>query len=110
MALSADVIDLATNMLSVSLNEYAIFKLADHLNVAVIRLKKGMIFNTPISNELRDLYPVEVKVAKYTLNLMKKKLNIELPEEEMYAIAMNIINSEEILSSTSDVSVKSEFI
>lgn len=56
------------------------------------------------------LYPVEVKVAKYTLNLMKKKLNIELPEEEMYAIAMNIINSEEILSSTSDVSVKSEFI
>ena len=69
-----------------------------------------MIFNTPISNELRDLYPVEVKVAKYTLNLMKKKLNIELPEEEMYAIAMNIINSEEILSSTSDVSVKSEFI
>ena len=92
LALSADVIDLAT------------------MNFAVIRLNKGMIFNTPISNELRDLYPVEVKVAKYTLNLMKKKLNIELPEEEMYAIAMNIINSEEILSSTSDVSVKSEFI
>lgn len=110
LALSADVIDLATTMLSVSLKENAIYTLADHLNFAVIRLNKGMIFNTPISNELRDLYPVEVKVAKYTLNLMKKKLNIELPGEEMYAIAMNIINSEEILSSTSDVSVKSEFI
>ena len=110
LALSADVIDLATTMLSVSLKENAIYTLADHLNFAVIRLNKGMIFNTPISNELRDLYPVEVKVAKYTLNLMKKKLNIELPEEEMYAIAMNIINSEEIFSSTSDVSVKSEFI
>lgn len=110
LALSADVIDLATTMLSVSLKENAIYTLADHLNFAVIRLNKGMIFNTPISNELRDLYPVEVKVAKYTLNLMKKKLNIELPEEEMYAIAMNIINSEEILSSTSDVFVKSEFI
>ena len=110
LALSADVIDLATTMLSVSLKENAIYTLADHLNFEVIRLNKGMIFNTPISNELRDLYPVEVKVAKYTLNLMKKKLNIELPEEEMYAIAMNIINSEEILSSTSDVSVKSEFI
>lgn len=110
LALSADVIDLATTMLSVSLKENAIYTLADHLNFAVIRLNKGMIFNTPISNELRDLYPVEVKVAKYTLNLMKKKLNIELPEEEMYAIAMNIINSEEILSSASDVSVKSEFI
>ena len=92
LALSADVIDLATTMLSVSLKENAIYTLADHLNFAVIRLNKGMIFNTPISNELRDLYPVEVKVAK------------------MYAIAMNIINSEEILSSTSDVSVKSEFI
>lgn len=110
LALSADVIDLATTMLSVSLKKNAIYTLAYHLNFAVIRLNKGMIFNTPISNELRDLYPVEVKVAKYTLNLMKKKLNIELPEEEMYAIAMNIINSEEILSSTSDVSVKSEFI
>ena len=71
------------------------YTLADHLNFAIERMDKGMIFSTPISNELRDLYPVEVKIAKYTLGLMKKRRNIDLPEEEMYAIAMNIINSEE---------------
>ena len=108
--ISADVIDLATTMLSVSLKDSAIYTLADHLNFAIVRSNKGMIFNTPISNELRDLYPVEVKVAKYTLNQIKKKLNVELPEGEMYAIAMNIINSEENLHSNSDVTVKSEFI
>lgn len=108
--IAADVIDLATTMLSVSLKSNAVFTLADHLSFAIIRLKKGMIFNTPISNELRDLYPVEVKVAKYTLGLIKKKMNLELPDEEMYAIAMNLINSEENFTATNSVNVRSDFI
>lgn len=109
-AISADVIDLATMMLSMPLKNNAVYILADHLNFAIVRLNKGMIFSTPISNELRDLYPVEVKIAKYTLGLVHKRLNVELPEEEIYAIAMNIINMEENISVTSNVTIKSEFI
>ena len=109
-SIAADVIDLATTMLSVPLKHNAQYTLADHLNFAIERMDKGMIFSTPISNELRDLYPVEVKIAKYTLGLMKKRRNIDLPEEEMYAIAMNIINSEENISVSSNVKLKSEFI
>lgn len=109
-AISADVIDLATMMLSMPLKNNAVYILADHLNFAIVRLNKGMIFSTPISNELRDLYPVEVKIAKYTLGLVHKRLNVELPEEEIYAIAMNIINMEENISVTSNITIKSEFI
>ena len=69
-SIAADVIDLATTMLSVPLKHNAQYTLADHLNFAIERMDKGMIFSTPISNELRDLYPVEVKIAKYTLGLM----------------------------------------
>lgn len=108
--LSADVIDLAVTMLSVPLKQSAIFTLADHLNFALVRLKKGMIFSTPISNELRDLYPVEVKIAKYTLNLIQKNLSIELPESEIYAIAMNIINSEENYKVNNQINLKADFI
>ena len=53
--ISADVIDLAVTMLSVPLKQNAVFTLADHLNFALVRLKNGMIFTTPIANELRDL-------------------------------------------------------
>lgn len=108
--ISADVIDLAITMLSVPLKQNAIFTLADHLNFALVRLKKGMIFSTPIANELRDLYPVEVKIARYTLNLLQKNLKAALPESEIYAIAMNIINSEETYSSNNQITLKSEFI
>ena len=94
-SIAADVIDLATTMLSVPLKHNAQYTLADHLNFAIERMDKGMIFSTPISNELRDLYPVEVKIAKYTLGLMKKRRNIDLPEEE---------------SVSSNVKLKSEFI
>lgn len=108
--ISADVIDLAITMLSVPLKQNAVFTLADHLNFALVRLKKGMIFATPIANELRDLYPVEVKIARYTLNLLQKNLKAALPESEIYAIAMNIINSEETYSSNNQITLKSEFI
>lgn len=110
LSISADVIDLATTLLSVPLKRSAVYTLADHLNFAIIRQKKGMIFKTPISNELRDLYPVEIKIAKYTLNLLQKRVNVELPSEEIYAITMNIINSEEIMTGSSEISVKNDFI
>lgn len=108
--IAADVIDLATTMLNVPLKNNAIYTFADHLNFAIIRMNKGMVFKTPISNELRDLYPVEVKVAKYSLGLVKKRLGVELPDDEMYAIAMNIINSEEVLVASSETVVKDDFI
>lgn len=108
--ISADVIDLAVTMLSVPLKQNAVFTLADHLNFALVRLKNGMIFTTPIANELRDLYPVEVKIAKYTLNLLHKNLNVQLPESEIYAIAMNIINSEETYTRNNQISLTAEFI
>lgn len=92
----ADIIDLSSTLLNVPLNPNAVFTLADHINFAIVRLNKGMVFSFPISNELRDLYPNEVKVAKYAVNLLKKRKKILLPESEVYGIAMNIINSEEI--------------
>ena len=98
-------------MLSVPLKQNAaVFTLADHLNFALVRLKNGIIFTTPIANELRDLYPVEVKIAKYTLNLLYKNLNVQLPESEIYAIAMNIINSEETYTRNNQISLTAEFV
>lgn len=108
--ISADVIDLATTMLSVPLKHNAVFTLADHLSFALVRMDKGIVFTTPISNELKDLYPVEVKVAKYTLKLLHKEMNVQLPESEIYAIAMNIINSEENQKFNNGIKIEAKFI
>lgn len=107
---SADIIDLAQTMLSVPLKRNAVFTLADHINFTIVRSKKGMYFSTPISNELRDLYPIEVKVARYTLNLIERNLHVQLPEDEIYAIAMNIINSEENMGAQDPIMINSDFI
>lgn len=98
----ADIIDLASTLLDVPLNPNAIFTLTDHISYAIVRMNKGLVFSFPISNELRDLYPNEVKVAKYAINLIKKRKKILLPESEIYGIAMNLINSEERTSKDSD--------
>lgn len=108
--ITADVVDLAMTMLSVPLKSNVIYTLADHLNFAIVRMSKGIIFSTPIANELRDLYPIEVKIAKYTLKLLKKYMDIDLPESEVYGIAMNIINSEENVNSTNGIKIEDRFI
>lgn len=94
--ISADIIDLATTMLSVSLNPNAVFTLADHINFMLIRMKKGMIFTTPLSHEIKDLYPLEYRIAKHAIVMIEKTMKYKMPEFEIYGIAINIINSEEV--------------
>ncbi|MFR3430227.1 MAG: PRD domain-containing protein [Holdemanella porci] len=72
---------------------YSIFTLADHLNFAIQRAKKGMAITNPMVNEIRHLYEKEMKLGEWAIKLIRKRLNVVLPRTEAGNIAMHFIDA-----------------
>ncbi|WP_099467372.1 PRD domain-containing protein [Konateibacter massiliensis] len=94
LKVSIEIVDYAKRKLGSKLNPNLIFTLADHLNFAIDRHKKGITFDFPLSYDFRLFYEKEIDVGKYALKIIESKMNIKLPKEEITGIAMNIVNSE----------------
>lgn len=94
LEVSADIIKNAQSILDHDLNQNIMFSLADHINFAIERSRKGIKFNYPFSYDIRSLYPKEYHVGEIALDLIKEKIKIQLPQEEKIAIAIHFINSQ----------------
>lgn len=99
--LSQEVIDVAHKIyqklityVQCQVNENLPFILADHINFAIERQKKGITVKMPLYYDLIQIYPLEYEVAKYGLKIIKSELDIELPHDEVSGIMLNIINAE----------------
>lgn len=92
--LTDEILIYAKTHLGKRLNETAYFTLADHISFAVTRHNKGMEFQNILLLEVRRFYPKEFEVGMYALRLMKKKLNVDMAEDEAASIAMHILNAE----------------
>ncbi|UUX35182.1 PRD domain-containing protein [Fundicoccus culcitae] len=91
------------------LNPNLVFTLADHIQFAIQRNNSGMLLKFSSQYDLKHFNPKEVEVGEYAVKLIEKKLKIKLPEDEVYGIAMHIINSE-INEQTEEKQVSSEKI
>lgn len=91
---SADICQYAEMKIGDKLNPNLRFILADHLDFAIERQKKKIDIKMPIYYDIQLLYPKEVQVAEYAMELIKKELKVQLPDSERTGIALNIINSE----------------
>ncbi|WP_278951638.1 PRD domain-containing protein [Lactobacillus apis] len=94
LEVSADIIQQAQTILSQDLNQNILFSLADHINFAIERSKKGIRIDYPFSYDIRSFYPKECQVGEIALKLIEQKLNVKLSSEEVIAIAMHFINSQ----------------
>lgn len=90
----ADIADQAAVELDCTLNPNLPFTLADHVQFAVERLKKGVDITMPIAYDIRHLYPKESAVADMALQLLQEQTGLELPPSEAVNIAMHFINAE----------------
>lgn len=89
-----EAIDYAQEKHQMRLMEHIYLALTDHLAFAVQRVKTGI--------QLPDLYPLEVRwrnpdefnIALHTIELVKEKTGIELPEDEAANIAYHFINAQ----------------
>ena len=91
----AVIIDYARNCIESNLNPNVVFTLADHINFAIERIRKGIEIKLPLYYELSHLYEKEVAVGKFALKEIRRRLHVYLAETEAYSIALHLINAEE---------------
>lgn len=91
---SAEIVEQAETELKCDLNPNLPFTLADHLNFAISRSKTDLIIPTPLSYDVRHLYPVETAIGFKALKILKDRLSFQLPDSEAYSVALHIINAE----------------
>lgn len=91
---SSDIITYAKETLDKKLNKNIYITLTDHISFAIERYKKGMNFSNPLLYEIKRFYKDEYKVGKYSLQLIHNQIGIQLPEDEVAAIALHIVNAE----------------
>lgn len=89
-----EIISYAKYSLGKKLNENIYISLTDHINFAVEREKQGLNFKNALIWEIKRFYNHEFLIGKEALQIIKKKLNVELPEDEAASIALHIVNAE----------------
>lgn len=94
ISVAAKINEMALMELECELNTNLTFTLADHLNFAVERIQKGIDVSLPIEFDIGQLYPKEFDLGKRALDLLKKRINLNIPNREAASIAMHLINAE----------------
>lgn len=89
-----EIIEKGNTYLGVELPKTFAFALADHINFAVERAKKGMVIQNPMVNEIRHLYEKEMRLGNWALKVIKKRTKVMLPQSEAGNIAMHFIDAE----------------
>lgn len=96
---SANIVDYARIKIDALFNSNIVFTLADHIQFAIQRFNQKMDMKFMMHYELENLYELEVKIGEYALEAISKKLKIDLPQDEVYSIALHFINAESITTS-----------
>jgi len=67
-----------------------VFSFIDHITFAIKRIQQGIRIYNPFLHEVKNLYPLEYALAEKLLPLIKDKLLIELPEDELGFITLHL--------------------
>lgn len=97
------IVDFAEDIIDNQFSQNIVFTLADHINFAIIKFREQLNITMPIIHDVKHLYEDEYEVGIYALNLIKKELKIDLPEEEAAYIAMHFVNAEATLDKTTTI-------
>lgn len=76
----------------VKLDSHAYMVLIDHINFAIERVKSGHQITNLLIEDLRIMYPDELRLANGILNDVNRVFNVDLPQDEAGFIVMHIIN------------------
>lgn len=88
------IVDEVERNLNVTLMSTAALALADHINFAIQRLNQHIQLQMPIQEDVKQLYPKEMKEAYHALEIIKKELGVTLDRSEASTIALHFINNQ----------------
>ena len=94
MLAAGDIVEEAQDELDCELNPNLPFILADHLHFAIQRVRQGVALQTPLSYDVKHLYPKEYQIAARGMRALCEQLDVRLPESETVSVALHLINAE----------------
>jgi beta-glucoside operon transcriptional antiterminator len=87
-----EIINTAKNSLA-GLSDKIYLTLIDHISFAIERHKDNMDLASSLKWELKRFYPEEFKVGLAALDIIEKRLNMRLPDDEAAFIAFHLVNA-----------------
>ncbi|GKU26745.1 BglG family transcription antiterminator LicT [Clostridium folliculivorans] len=91
--ISRNIIKYAEKTLEKKFEDVIFLALTDHLNFAMKRMKKGLPIKNEMLWEIKRIYRKEYSIGIWSINYIKYKLGVDLPEDEAGFIALHIINA-----------------
>lgn len=91
---SLSIIEYAKTVMPRRISPSIYISLTDHINFSIDRVKRGLLFENPLLEEIRSFYPSEYLVGEYSIALIERELGVRLPVDEAASIAMHIVNAE----------------
>lgn len=92
--LTGRIVAYAEGKLQTKLNTGIYFTLMDHLHFAVERYHKKIAISNKVFWEIKNYYAEEFAIGLFALDLIKEKLQIDMPKEEAANIAFHLINAQ----------------
>lgn len=89
-----EIISYAKLSLSKKLSDSIYISLTDHIHFAIERFEKNINFKNPLVWEVKHFYHHEYLIGKEALDIILKRLKIQLPADEAITIALHIVNAE----------------
>lgn len=95
-----EIISYAKLSLAKKISDSIYISLTDHIHFAIERFNNGIEFKNPLAWEVRHFYNHEYLIGKEALQIISKRLKVDLPIDEAVTIALHIVNAE--MDSTMD--------
>ncbi|MCC2826165.1 PRD domain-containing protein [Laedolimicola ammoniilytica] len=92
--LAKAVIDYAIEQFDMKLMDHIYLSLTDHLSFAARRVREGIVLQNFYTLEMKKFNPQEFQVGEYAVNLMRERLDLEIPADEAGNIAFHFINAQ----------------
>ena len=89
-----EIVNYAKQALGKKLSDNIYLTLVDHISFAIQRQEKGIVVRNALLWEIKRFYNHEYLIGKEALVIIKRRLEIELPEDEAGFIALHIVNAQ----------------
>ena len=89
-----EIIQYAESKLETTLNENIYLTLTNHISFTINRYKNNMEMKNSMLWDIKRLHKQEFDIGLKAIEIIKNKLNLDLPEDEAATIAMHILNDE----------------
>ena len=89
LEIASEVLDEAEKMFG-KIDRSILFPMADHIEFAIKRMKSGEQISNPLTEDIRVLFHMEFKAASCIAPILKRRMGLQIEEDEVGYIALHI--------------------